>query len=120
MRNCEPALRAQLVGWAKRSVPTACASAKTVGTVRRAPLPTLRSSHRFTVGREGVMRKAILAALVALLISGSPAHAQKFPSRPITIVVPFSAGGPSDAMLLLLADQRARTLGKPPLFKTPR
>jgi hypothetical protein len=30
------------------------------------------------------MRKAILAALVALLISGSPAHAQKFPSHPIT------------------------------------
>ena len=58
------------------------------------------------------MRKAILAALVALLISGSPAHAQKFPSRPITIVVPFSAGGPSDAMSRILAERMQRTLGE--------
>ncbi len=58
------------------------------------------------------MRKAILAALVALLISGSPAHAQKFPSHPITIVVPFSAGGPSDAMSRILAERMQRTLGE--------
>jgi tripartite-type tricarboxylate transporter receptor subunit TctC len=42
------------------------------------------------------MRKIILAAL-ALLISGG-ARADDFPSHPITIVVPFSAGGPTDAM----------------------
>jgi tripartite-type tricarboxylate transporter receptor subunit TctC len=63
------------------------------------------------------MRKAILAALVALLISGSPAHAQKFPSHPITIVVPFSAGGPSDAMSRILAERMQRTLGETVLIE---
>src|ERR1700736_4709646 len=63
------------------------------------------------------MRKAILAALVALLISGSPAHAQKFPSHPITIVVPFSAGGASDAMSRILAERMQRTLGQPILIE---
>ncbi|SHL99341.1 Tripartite-type tricarboxylate transporter, receptor component TctC [Bradyrhizobium lablabi] len=56
------------------------------------------------------MRRAILAALAALLISGSHAHAQNFPSHPITIVVPFSAGGPSDAMSRILAERMQRTL----------
>src|SRR5258708_7342052 len=56
------------------------------------------------------MRKAVLAALMALLFSGGHAHAQKFPSHPITIVVPFSAGGPSDAMSRILAERMQRTL----------
>src|SRR5258708_8241419 len=55
------------------------------------------------------MRKTVLAAL-ALLISGGPAPAQNFPSHPITIMVPFSAGGPSDAMSRILAERLQRTL----------
>jgi len=55
------------------------------------------------------MRKTVLAAL-ALLISGGPAPAQNFPSHPITIMVPFSAGGPSDAMSRILAERMQRTL----------
>jgi tripartite-type tricarboxylate transporter receptor subunit TctC len=59
-----------------------------------------------------MMRKTVLAALIALLALGSPALAQKFPSHPITIVVPFSAGGPSDAMSRILAERMQRTLGE--------
>jgi tripartite-type tricarboxylate transporter receptor subunit TctC len=40
------------------------------------------------------------------------ARADKFPSHPITIVVPFSAGGPSDAMTRILAERMQRTLGE--------
>jgi tripartite-type tricarboxylate transporter receptor subunit TctC len=58
------------------------------------------------------MRRAVLAAFVALLISGGNARADKFPSHPITIVVPFSAGGPSDAMTRILAERMQRTLGE--------
>ena len=58
------------------------------------------------------MRKAILAALAALLISGGHALADNFPSHPITIVVPFSAGGPSDAMARILAEHMRTTLGQ--------
>jgi len=57
------------------------------------------------------MRKFILAAIAVLAFS-SVAAAQNFPSRPITIIVPFSAGGPSDAMARILAERMKVTLGE--------
>src|ERR1700687_3192325 len=61
---------------------------------------------------EGVMRKAVMAALTALLAFGGNALAESFPSHPITLVVPFSAGGPTDAMARILADHMRTTLGQ--------
>jgi tripartite-type tricarboxylate transporter receptor subunit TctC len=58
------------------------------------------------------MRRAVLAALIGLSMSGAAAVADNFPSHPITIVVPFSAGGPSDAMARILAERMKRTLGE--------
>src|SRR5215213_8607396 len=58
-----------------------------------------------------MMRKTILAALLAMLALGT-ARAENFPSRPITIVVPFSAGGPSDVMSRILAERMKTTLGE--------
>jgi tripartite-type tricarboxylate transporter receptor subunit TctC len=58
------------------------------------------------------MRTAIIAALAALLAFAGNAHADNFPSRQITIVVPFSAGGPSDAMARVLAERMQRSLGQ--------
>src|ERR1700692_4558139 len=55
------------------------------------------------------MRNIILAAL-ALVISGGNALADNFPSHPITIVVPFSAGGTSDAMTRIMAERMQRKL----------
>jgi len=57
------------------------------------------------------MRKLILAAFTLLALGGA-AGAQNFPSRPITIIVPFSAGGPSDAMARILAERMKITLGE--------
>jgi tripartite-type tricarboxylate transporter receptor subunit TctC len=57
------------------------------------------------------MRKLVLAVLAALAF-GSAAIAQGFPSRSITIIVPFSAGGPSDAMARILAERMKVTLGE--------
>jgi tripartite-type tricarboxylate transporter receptor subunit TctC len=57
------------------------------------------------------MRRMILAALASLAFSGI-ALAENFPSHPITIVVPFSAGGPSDAMARILAERMKVTLGE--------
>jgi tripartite-type tricarboxylate transporter receptor subunit TctC len=59
------------------------------------------------------MRKLVLAVYAALLISGSAARADNFPSHPITIIVPFSAGGPSDAMARVLAERMKVALGEP-------
>src|SRR4030081_1668474 len=58
------------------------------------------------------MRRAVLAALIGLSMSGAAAVADNFPSHPITIVVPFSAGGPSDAMARILAERMKVTLGE--------
>jgi len=58
------------------------------------------------------MRKTILAAFAALLVSGGNAGAEGFPSHPLTMVVPFSAGGPTDAMARILAERMRVTLGQ--------
>ena len=58
------------------------------------------------------MRSAVLAALIAMLTFGGVAVADNFPSRPITVVVPFSAGGPSDAMARILAERMKTALGE--------
>jgi tripartite-type tricarboxylate transporter receptor subunit TctC len=49
---------------------------------------------------------------MALAPLGGHALAETFPSHPITIVVPFSAGGPSDAMSRILAERMKVSLGE--------
>src|SRR3954467_8251128 len=59
------------------------------------------------------MRSAVVAALLAMLtVGGVAVAAEPYPSRPITIIVPFSAGGPSDAMARILAERMKTTLGE--------
>ena len=48
--------------------------------------------------------------LAALLLAAAPASAQDYPSRPITLVVPYAAGGGNDAMARVVADHMSRTL----------
>jgi tripartite-type tricarboxylate transporter receptor subunit TctC len=58
------------------------------------------------------MRRTVLAALMALMAFGGSAFADNFPSHPITIVVPYAAGGPSDAMARILGDRMKTRLGE--------
>ncbi len=58
------------------------------------------------------MRRTVLAALLAMLAFGSMARAENYPSRPITVIVPFAAGGPSDAMMRILGEHMKTTLGE--------
>jgi tripartite-type tricarboxylate transporter receptor subunit TctC len=59
------------------------------------------------------MQKTFLAALFATLAFATSAPAaEKFPSHSITIVVPFSAGGPSDAMMRILGEHMKVALGE--------
>src|ERR1700686_4740467 len=60
----------------------------------------------------GAMLRAVLAAFVASLALGGHARADSFPSHPITIVVPFSAGGPTDAMARILSERMKARLGQ--------
>ncbi|MGK6305895.1 tripartite tricarboxylate transporter substrate-binding protein [Variovorax sp. DT-64] len=54
-----------------------------------------------------------LAALCASLFAAPGAIAQAFPSRPVTLIVPFPAGGPSDALARAVAQKMAAALGQP-------
>ena len=65
------------------------------------------------------MRKLPLAITsIAILGSFASANAQTYPSRPITFVVPFAAGGPLDAMARVLSEPMRRALGQPVLIET--
>jgi tripartite-type tricarboxylate transporter receptor subunit TctC len=56
--------------------------------------------------------KKLLVAAAALTIVTSAA-AQDYPSRPITMIVPFAAGGPTDALARVLGDGIRQALGQP-------
>jgi tripartite-type tricarboxylate transporter receptor subunit TctC len=64
--------------------------------------------------KAGMTRRAFAAGSLgaATLVSGQ-ARAQSYPSRPITIIVPFAAGGPSDVIARLLGQSMSTTLGQP-------
>jgi len=57
-----------------------------------------------------VQRAAFLACAIAL--SAGTASAQSYPTRPITVVVPFSAGGPTDTVTRLVSDFMSKDLGQ--------
>jgi tripartite-type tricarboxylate transporter receptor subunit TctC len=59
------------------------------------------------------MRKIFVASLMlaAGLMAGG-ACAETFPTRQITLVVPFTAGGPTDTLARILAERMGRTLGQ--------
>jgi tripartite-type tricarboxylate transporter receptor subunit TctC len=58
------------------------------------------------------MRRALLAAVAMLAVASFGARAQDFPTRPITLVVPLSAGGTADLECRLAADRASRLLGQ--------
>jgi tripartite-type tricarboxylate transporter receptor subunit TctC len=59
------------------------------------------------------MRKVVfLASFAASLASIAGASAQNFPTRPVTIVVPFAAGGPADAMARVIGERMRVSLGQ--------
>jgi tripartite-type tricarboxylate transporter receptor subunit TctC len=58
------------------------------------------------------MRRALLAAVAMLVAASFGAKAQDFPTRPITLVVPLSAGGTADLECRLAADRASRLLGQ--------
>jgi tripartite-type tricarboxylate transporter receptor subunit TctC len=58
------------------------------------------------------VQRTFLAALIATFVLTAPAAAENFPSHPITVVVPFAAGGPSDAMMRILGERMKLSLGE--------
>jgi tripartite-type tricarboxylate transporter receptor subunit TctC len=61
------------------------------------------------------MHRFVLAAMTVAAISGcaGSAEAQSFPSRPITMIVPFAAGGPTDVIARVIGERMGQSLGQP-------
>jgi len=59
------------------------------------------------------MRKILAAlAMLAASVMLNVADAQNYPSRPISLVVPFAAGGPTDTIARIFADRLRQSLGQ--------
>jgi tripartite-type tricarboxylate transporter receptor subunit TctC len=54
-----------------------------------------------------------LMALAALMIAGTSAVAQTYPAKPVTIVLPYAAGGNTDAIARTIANRLEAKLGQP-------
>src|SRR3954470_10135084 len=55
----------------------------------------------------------VFGAALAVVHAGTPASAQTYPTKPITLVVPLAAGTGMDTIARLYADQLGQSLGKP-------
>jgi tripartite-type tricarboxylate transporter receptor subunit TctC len=58
-------------------------------------------------------RAALINCVAALLALGVPAGAADYPSRPVTLVVAFTPGGPSDVLARIVGKQMEQLLGMP-------
>lgn len=59
-----------------------------------------------------INRRAFALGGLALLAAPSIGRAQTYPARPVTIIVPFAAGGPTDVIARVYADFLSRDLGQ--------
>ena len=63
------------------------------------------------------MRKVTILAMAASMLFGAGAAAQNYPSRPVTMIVPFAAGGPTDALARIIAEPMRKELGQPVIIE---
>lgn len=65
------------------------------------------------------MRTRDIAVTLAVVLAGmTVVQAETFPSKPITLIVPFPAGGPTDTVARIMADHMKDTLGQSVLVET--
>lgn len=62
--------------------------------------------------RRGVLALASLSALIAACLCRPAAAQEAYPVRPITMIVVFAAGGPTDVMARIVSEHMSRTLGQ--------
>jgi tripartite-type tricarboxylate transporter receptor subunit TctC len=66
----------------------------------------------------GVLRSIAMAVVAAVVLALPPhALAQDFPTRPITLIVPFPAGGPTDLAMRALGEAASKHLGQPVIIE---
>ena len=62
-------------------------------------------------------RLSVVATILAAILLGfgasAPARAQPYPTRPVTMIVPFPAGGATDTLARFLGEHMRPVLGQP-------
>jgi tripartite-type tricarboxylate transporter receptor subunit TctC len=53
---------------------------------------------------------ALLAVAAAMVLAVTPSHADQYPSRPVKIIAPFGAGGPTDVFTREIAEELQKSL----------
>ncbi len=56
--------------------------------------------------------KSLLLAIAASSLALAGAQAQSYPQRPVTMIVPFAAGGPTDVVARIVGEHMSKTLGQ--------
>jgi tripartite-type tricarboxylate transporter receptor subunit TctC len=64
------------------------------------------------------MHRILVASLIGVCVPADAALAQDWPTRPVTMVVPFGAGGSSDAIGRVVAEGLRVQLGQPVISRT--
>jgi len=60
-----------------------------------------------------MVNRRMLAPLLAALALCGAAQAQEYPAKPVTLIVPWPAGGSTDIAMRAIADAAAKHLGQP-------
>src|SRR5215470_7472567 len=72
-----------------------------------------RQSHNEETIMGRILSRTLVAVVATLCFAVTPAAAQTdYPRRPITLIVPFAAGGPTDVISRIISDHMSRTLGQ--------
>src|SRR5207253_5558801 len=73
--------------------------------------PVARAGH-VSATQEETMLRIVLGALAGLAALATAAGAQTYPARPITMVIPLAAGGPTDVLGRVVAQRMGELLGQ--------
>jgi tripartite-type tricarboxylate transporter receptor subunit TctC len=73
----------------------------------------MRAASAYEVTVKALPRRLLLLALIAMSAWGACARAESYPTRPVSFVVPFAAGGGTEFLARLLGQRLEQRLGKP-------
>jgi len=59
-----------------------------------------------------ISRRGVLLAAPAVVGASSSAFAQSWPTKPVTVIVPFAAGGPTDVIARLIGEHLSKAFGQ--------
>lgn len=68
----------------------------------------MKPSHRPST----FIKTALHALITGAMLAAGSVHAQSYPTKPVTLVAPFAAGGPTDVVSRMLGAEMTKTLGQ--------